>query len=948
MSTLKPTLSVALGRTRDDGVNDERPSSSAPRQTHSERFVELEEARKTSSQPVNARTAMLRQEATNDNNRKARSGVKSATSSHPQYRQQKSDAMHEQTIDASSYASIVSRPPPGYGIPNAPDAYAQHQTPTSAPLDQFGIQFDVAAAPFSAQPPTLPPPPLATDGPTAYQNYPQPQPMQVRDQMSWQYPVPPPPGGLEAVSPLSPGSPLHAGATMPLPPFRYTPFQQPLDPVAASFQYTPSGYGGGVLQTERTSATLPGPTGEMADAGHSLARTGNEAQQAPDKPCDVYTCFNPTYCVLNVCGCHLCRNHLGSVIRGARTSFETSLGGEHALQHKVFTCAACHTEAVQAEPVDAHHESEHDQFSNDKHFSVQYLYPSTGYSLTDSLNLDPSLQWPSAALSPGSAAPPPSPLALVPHDATSDMSPLQQWPPFGFMYPFWPIAPNDVQQSTMIPPLGLALPTDAHQFLQNSPFSMPSMAFLPLDPSLFQMGDSNDLGEQALATMTAARLRSGHSRAMSTPTARSAPGQQSSMVTSYRTVEQQEAERQRLGGGVGGATRPTHFRTGNRFGPQHRSVDYGSSRVKYEDESPAEASAVNRSPWPIIKIENIPFDTTQQDLLDWLPPHVFPEIEHVKHPIHIILHRKSGRTLPHCYVEIKSLQLANEIINNLDRKQLGDRRVRVKWERRGELMRDLFSQEGYFAKAAATPAAAPLPPVPTRYVLPQGIIADKDLTLLLEYCQTAVLASKERPPERAFLNIASIVAKFPWSEASLFSLHTRDAVFRCARDACKIASDLGEADESFEPIAGILKAVVKACEGFSKKQKAQLEPLEKPPFFISVESFPALGSQDNKPETLPKQVKQARTLPPPVTVPSPGPVIQSAASLPSSPPLTPMQESVPVDWGSLSPAAATSNKLTTSWSLSDIDMDRSQSLHDARTARSPPQTAPNSPTLISF
>jgi hypothetical protein len=49
----------------------------------------------------------------------------------------------------------------------------------------------------------------------------------------------------------------------------------------------------------------------------------------------------------------------------------------------------------------------------------------------------------------------------------------------------------------------------------------------------------------------------------------------------------------------------------------------------------------------------------------------------------------TGRTLPHCYLEMASLQVANEVIIAMDRKQLGDRTVRIKWERRGELMRDV-------------------------------------------------------------------------------------------------------------------------------------------------------------------------------------------------------------------------------------------------------------------
>lgn len=118
----------------------------------------------------------------------------------------------------------------------------------------------------------------------------------------------------------------------------------------------------------------------------------------------------------------------------------------------------------------------------------------------------------------------------------------------------------------------------------------------------------------------------------------------------------------------------------------------------------------------------------------------------------------TGRTLPHCYVEINSMQVANDLIMSMDRKQLGDRTVRIKWERRGELMRDvssgtggqrtapgvdvaylkLFSQDAYFSQPAPSPAAAPLPPAPTHYVLPSPIVADEDLKMLVGYCRRAV------------------------------------------------------------------------------------------------------------------------------------------------------------------------------------------------------------------
>jgi len=55
------------------------------------------------------------------------------------------------------------------------------------------------------------------------------------------------------------------------------------------------------------------------------------------------------------------------------------------------------------------------------------------------------------------------------------------------------------------------------------------------------------------------------------------------------------------------------------------------------------------------------------------------------------LHRATGRTLPHCYIEVKDEPSAVLLLEEHDRSSLGDRTVRVKMERIGELMRDVRS-----------------------------------------------------------------------------------------------------------------------------------------------------------------------------------------------------------------------------------------------------------------
>lgn len=93
---------------------------------------------------------------------------------------------------------------------------------------------------------------------------------------------------------------------------------------------------------------------------------------------------------------------------------------------------------------------------------------------------------------------------------------------------------------------------------------------------------------------------------------------------------------------------------------------------------------------------------------------------------------------------------------------MGDRTVRVKWERAGELLRDvrtlslsfthekgsdvdmqtksqLFDQSVYFSQPSHSPAAAPLPHLPPEgFRLPEKLLTRTDLDQLIDYCTNAV------------------------------------------------------------------------------------------------------------------------------------------------------------------------------------------------------------------
>lgn len=228
--------------------------------------------------------------------------------------------------------------------------------------------------------------------------------------------------------------------------------------------------------------------------------------------------------------------------------------------------------------------------------------------------------------------------------------------------------------------------------------------------------------------------------------------------------------------------------------------------------------------WPCIKIENIPFTTTVADLEHWLPPSCLPSADNVISSIHIILHRATGRTLPHCYLEMESAAMAQRVLALMDRAQLGDRTIRIKWERPGELMRDLFSQSEYFATPSRTPASAPLPPAPVCFILPPTILYPEDFQQLIQFCLN-MAPWRERPFERPFLNIVSLIAKFPWACGELWTDEQRDELFECGFAATTIAIDNTKKNVLFYSIVHKLSATIFRCPGFTEAQKDKVRAL---------------------------------------------------------------------------------------------------------------------------
>ncbi|GAA5983234.1 hypothetical protein JCM5350_005850 [Sporobolomyces pararoseus] len=272
----------------------------------------------------------------------------------------------------------------------------------------------------------------------------------------------------------------------------------------------------------------------------------------------------------------------------------------------------------------------------------------------------------------------------------------------------------------------------------------------------------------------------------------------------------------------------------------------------------------------VVKVENVPFSVRYRDIENWLPLNVLPRFEECPQPIHIILHRASGRTLPHCYIELKDYESALKVIKELDRTVLVTRTVRIKAERVGELMRDLFDQSKYFCRSNDPERNFALDPLPffpqDGYQLPPQLLDENDLHAIESWLAIAPWSHfASRPVERGYTHLGSILSKFPFeARPDLWNDNLRDYLFYLTCRAVSLARETkGYLQHDFAPIADRLVELVSKCQGFTQEQRDHYTT-------FTLKDFPPLSSSSSpssktSPQTTFKRSESTRTDQPPAS-----------------------------------------------------------------------------------
>ncbi|KAL8283875.1 hypothetical protein RQP46_005307 [Phenoliferia psychrophenolica] len=233
-------------------------------------------------------------------------------------------------------------------------------------------------------------------------------------------------------------------------------------------------------------------------------------------------------------------------------------------------------------------------------------------------------------------------------------------------------------------------------------------------------------------------------------------------------------------------------------------------RQKYNTfKSPIEVQQLHelREPtdWPIVRLDNIPWDVTVAQIEDWLPQDSLAPVDKCVLAVHILCNRADGRTLNQCYIEASSITAARNIVRTRDGRKLLDRPVHITISSSSEFMSTLFP--------SWEPGFNGLDPIPGN--TPGPLLLQTEVTGLVSLCKLEsphACKVKERP----YMNIVTVLQKFPWHQVESYN---SKAVVRLYNAAAEILGSVRDFVPDWQDILMTLVDAVIACPVFRTSQK---------------------------------------------------------------------------------------------------------------------------------
>ncbi|KAK4698199.1 hypothetical protein P7C70_g8087, partial [Phenoliferia sp. Uapishka_3] len=206
------------------------------------------------------------------------------------------------------------------------------------------------------------------------------------------------------------------------------------------------------------------------------------------------------------------------------------------------------------------------------------------------------------------------------------------------------------------------------------------------------------------------------------------------------------------------------------------STPQASPRSTFGSTSSSPKASLMPTAWPVVRVDNIPWDLSIYDVLDWIPASV-PRIPAEDHAlsIHILCNRIDCRTLNMCYIELPTLAAAHALIRLKNAKLICGRPISVVLSSQTELLEQIFPAwaPGFDGIDAAAPEE-------------EGVLVTAgDIDGLVELCELK-LPHAIKAPERPFLQLATILVKLPWHQPEVFSLKLCVRILRAVQSAISL------------------------------------------------------------------------------------------------------------------------------------------------------------------
>ncbi|TIA72276.1 hypothetical protein E3P91_02138 [Wallemia ichthyophaga] len=252
--------------------------------------------------------------------------------------------------------------------------------------------------------------------------------------------------------------------------------------------------------------------------------------------------------------------------------------------------------------------------------------------------------------------------------------------------------------------------------------------------------------------------------------------------------------------------------------PTPSPYSVGLPRVKYPNHGNLR---LHEGGWPVLKLENVPWDSTPSIVEQWLPREALPHWSVNSHAIHVVLDRNNGKASSDLYVEVVSVEIRNEIMRSRQHSVLESRGrsryVNILASSQDELFRAIFpswcDNSGDYSK----------------------LISDHELGTLIDLCERVGKKAIQRMPpkmhfckeqQNPFNMLMSIISKMPWQllpadkPKNLYRRY-QTALNDCVKKAIEIILFHIEAHEESVDIQILIRllTVALSCPAFNDVQK---------------------------------------------------------------------------------------------------------------------------------